>query len=159
FLSIPDHAAVSESVELVGRHGRERAKAFVNATLRSFLRQDPRPQPEDPWTGVSFPKIFEEIFKAALSWSGRPESELFELLNALNQPVPLVLRCNRLRTQREDLLNTLQSVPGLRASAAPFAADGILVEGSEDLTRLPGFADGHFVVQSEASQRIAPLLV
>lgn len=159
FMNVPDHAAVSESVELVSRHGREQAKAFVNATLRNFLRQSPRPEPPDALLKASFPPIFSEIFGAALSWSGRSPEELPELLSAFNQPLPLALRVNTCRTTREALLEKFQSVTGLSAKPSEKTPEGILLEGSEDLTRLPGFAEGHFIVQSEASQMIAPLLV
>lgn len=39
FMNVPDHAAVSESVDLAGRR-TPRAKGFVNAILRSAIRRD-----------------------------------------------------------------------------------------------------------------------
>ena len=38
--SVPDNAAVNESVELVKQLGKKSAAPFVNAVLRSFIRDD-----------------------------------------------------------------------------------------------------------------------
>lgn len=42
FMRIPDHAAVHETVELCRHFGKTSAAGFVNAMLRSFLREKPR---------------------------------------------------------------------------------------------------------------------
>ncbi len=50
---IPNHAAVSESVDLVKRHGKQSASGLVNALLRK-LPQLPKNWPDDP-TRLSMP--------------------------------------------------------------------------------------------------------
>ena len=72
-----------------------------------------------------------------------------------NAPAPLTLRANRLRLDREALLERLRAAHvGLRPGR--FAPDALIVEHGQPLAG-PGLDEGWFVVQDEASQ-LVPLL-
>ena len=71
---IPDHAAVDESVTLAGK----RAGGFVNAVLRSFLRDEkklPLPKREDPdYLSVAY-SIPRELCDRFAAWYGKDVCE------------------------------------------------------------------------------------
>ncbi|MCP4451073.1 MAG: 16S rRNA (cytosine(967)-C(5))-methyltransferase, partial [Planctomycetes bacterium] len=94
---VPPHAAVKESVELVGWRNKDWAKALVNGVLRSFLRKsDPliAQANQNEWVCVAHPQWLYEAIKAA--WPG----DLEQILSANNTHPPLSLRVNRRQLDR-----------------------------------------------------------
>ena len=146
---VPDHAAVNETVSLASK----RTRGFVNAILREHLRRGKRfslPDPEsDPIGYLSVNYSFgKEICARFLSAFGMERAK--NLLDAFNRPSPLTLRVNTLRTSREELLSRLREA-GYAAEPTHESEDGIRLP-SAPVTSLPGFAQGEFFVQDEASQ-------
>lgn len=146
---VPDHAAVNETVALAPR----RTRGFVNAILREYLRRGKRfslPDPEsDPIGYLSVNYSFgKEICARFLSAFGMERAK--NLLDAFNRPSPLTLRVNTLRTSREELLSRLREA-GYAAEPTRESEDGVRLP-SAPVTSLPGFAQGEFFVQDEASQ-------
>ncbi|HEX9443323.1 MAG TPA: RsmB/NOP family class I SAM-dependent RNA methyltransferase, partial [Candidatus Binatia bacterium] len=79
------------------------------------------------------------------------------LLRANNEEPPLVVRANRLKTDRAALIEKFTAA-GIAAAPAPHAPEAIRLRGAAAVERLPGFDDGLFFVQGEASQLIGFLL-
>lgn len=147
---IPPHAAVSETVELVPR----RSKGFVNAILRSFLRDDcrcplPAESPAEFYLSVkySFP---EEICALYLADYGRETTEM--LLSAFNQEPPIGIRVNTLRHTTEEALALLES------DATTTDIPGMLTAATLTDTIRTGLEKGDWFVQDPAS-RICTLAV
>ena len=146
---IPAHAAINESVALAGR----KRAGFVNAILREYTRRGadiPLPDKETHpiaylSVNYSYPESLCELFEDLYSFE-----ECESLLGAFNRPQPLTLRVNTLKTTREDLLARLHA-KGVSAEICPHAPHGIRCEGGA-VRDLPGFDEGHFFVQDEASQ-------
>jgi 16S rRNA (cytosine967-C5)-methyltransferase len=86
-----------------------------------------------------------------------PEAEWLALARALNQPAPLDLRANALKTNRAAVLAHFEK-EGLAASACPFAPEGIRLAGKPFLAKHPLFLDGSIEVQDEGSQLLGYLL-
>lgn len=86
-----------------------------------------------------------------------PAEEVETLANALNQPAPLDLRVNPLKSDRPTLLARLQA-DGLAAQPGAYSPLGIRLADKPALARHPLFLDGHFEVQDEGSQLLAFLL-
>ena len=146
---VPDHAAVNETVSLAPR----RSRGFVNAVLRAHLRNEKRltlPDAEQmPIEYLSVKYSFgQEICERFLSVFGMERTE--SLLGAFNRSAPLTLRVNLLRTSRASLLSRLREA-GYAAEPTRESKDGILLP-SAPVSALPGFAEGEFFVQDEASQ-------
>ncbi|MHB8253901.1 MAG: RsmB/NOP family class I SAM-dependent RNA methyltransferase [Acidiferrobacter sp.] len=76
---------------------------------------------------------------------------------ALLQSAPLDLRCNTLKTDRETLRAALHSA-GHELNPTPLSPWGLRRALRAPLFRTPEFAAGHFEVQDEGSQLIAPLM-
>jgi 16S rRNA (cytosine967-C5)-methyltransferase len=96
------------------------------------------------------------LARELLQWVPQEQAEAYA--QACNTPPSLDLRVNRLRS----------SVPVVQAALAAAGVEARPIEGlptgltllgrSGDLSRLPGYAEGHWCVQDRAAQRIAPLL-
>jgi 16S rRNA (cytosine967-C5)-methyltransferase len=156
---VPDYAAVNEGVEIAKRRGGAKAAGLVNAVARRLLREKDRlaDLPEGDAArqlGVRWSHP-EWLVKKWLGYFGRTETEA--LLRANNEEAPLVLRANRLKVDRETLLRKL-SAAGIEAVPAPWSPQGIVLKTGSPVAKLPGFAEGLFQVQGEASQLVALLL-
>ncbi len=157
---IPDYAAVNEAVELAKRQRGAKSAGFVNGVLRNLLRQhkfSTKTKADDDSVAAlaaaySHP---EWLARRWLDEYGRRQA--CALMYANNQRSPLVLRANRLRSSREQLLAGLLA-QGMAASAPPWSPDGIMLESRGAAENLPGFAEGLFQVQGESSQLVGYLL-
>lgn len=147
---VPDHAAVNETVNLAPK----RSRGFVNAVLRAFLRANkelPLPNREkDPIAYLSVRYSFAPaICQRFVGAFGEDRTE--ELLASFCTPPATALRVNTLRTTRERLLDELTRA-GFDARESTESPHGILLRGNAPVPSLPGFAEGSFFVQDEASQ-------
>ena len=155
---IPESAAVNESVNLA-KQTIPRAAGLVNAVLRTYLRHKDTITFPDPVTAPaasiaarhSHP---EWLVKLWFSQLGEQETE--RLAEAASCQAPLTLRANTLRTTRDELLRMFAD-NGIGAVSCPFSPHAIRVEGRHSIPGLPGFGEGFFVVQDEASQVAAIL--
>lgn len=151
---IPPHAAVSETVSLAPR----RASGLVNAVLRAYLRRGdqialPAPGVEGipAWLSVkySFPR---GICERLLADFGAQKLEA--MLESMSREPALTLRVNTLRTSRDELVARLREAAdaGARGEIRPtrWSDAGISLPGTT-VTALPGFSEGDFMVQDEAS--------
>lgn len=148
FSRIPAHAAVSESVGLADGHHR----GFVNAVLRNIARTSPEEPAGEDDEGISARTGLVEWAVAELR-RVLPAEEVEPAAVALASRTDLSIRTNTCRA----------SVNGLeeRVNAAGFTTrrgmhrDDVLRVGSAMPSRLPGFDEGWFVVQDEASVLVA----
>jgi 16S rRNA (cytosine967-C5)-methyltransferase len=154
-MRVAPHAAVAESVALVGAAGKRSATGFANAVLRAIARDDPetwRARAVEGLAGdarlsveTSHPVWVIDAFRRALDAEARSE-ELGELLAADNAP-PRV---------------ALVALPGLADPAglgdpgriSPLAA----LSAGGDPAALPAVAAGTARVQDEGSQLAALVL-
>ena len=179
---IPDHAAVSETVELAGKVGRERWKKLVNAILRSVgrlmigefvtapqsnavplekerfrcLSDDLFPNPEtDPSGYLSL--AFSYPRTVITDWLSRLNWEqTLSVAQWCNQKNPLYLRANLLQNSRDELLSELQSA-GISASPGS-EPHSILLEQAVPFESLVGFEVGKFTIQDDSAMAAANLL-
>jgi 16S rRNA (cytosine967-C5)-methyltransferase len=157
---IPDYAAVNEAVQLAKAHGGNKVAGFVNAVLRNFVREKDRtaePQPTNHGQAAlanehSHPPW---LINKWLDYFGREETEA--LLRANNEIAPLVLRVNSCKSSRETLLALLLK-SDVSAVATRWSPAGIWVKSRSLVDQLPGFQEGLFQVQGEASQLVSYLL-
>lgn len=155
---IPRFAAVDTAVSLIKRYRGGMATGFVNAVLRRVANQ---------WQGVPLPARHVDLAGHLSVRYSHPrwlverwlamfgESETEALLQADNEPAPTTLRVNQRRGQRDALLESLSSA-GVEARAGELSPVAVVVDGVAP-EQLPGFAEGLFSVQGEASQLVALL--
>lgn len=78
-------------------------------------------------------------------------------LSELNRPAPVILRANRLRTDRATLARILKS-EGIETALADPAPDGLRLLERKNVFTTAAFKSGLFEVQDGASQHVATLL-
>ena len=86
-----------------------------------------------------------------------PPQELLTLAKALQQPAPLDLRVNLLKSDRNKAQQALRE-QGIDSDLMPYSPTGLRVNGKPALQRNPLFLDGSIEVQDEGSQLLAYLL-
>lgn len=161
FLSkTPSSAAVNESVELAKRFRGRGGAGFVNAILRSVLRQReaaPFPDPdEDPALHLSVTESYPLwLVRRWIDEMGIEQAR--KVCRANNEIAPLTLRTNTLKIGREDLIEKL-TARGLKPSPASFSDEGILLGDPPPTSALPFLKEGLYLIQDEASQLITPIL-
>jgi 16S rRNA (cytosine967-C5)-methyltransferase len=156
---IPAYAAVNEAVEIAKSRGAK-AAGFVNAVLRSFLRHDsqtaeaaPRDQAPDALAEeFSHPRWLVKLWLADFGADGAKS-----LMRANNERAPLAVRANSLIGAREALLELFRTA-GVDAEPTRWSPQGILILSGPPVRELPGFSEGFFQVQGEASQLVTYLL-
>jgi len=152
YLRVPAHAAVSETVALVdGRH-----RGFVNAVLRRLATADP-----DVPDGAS--DLAVSVRTGLAEWAVRElrrvlpsDEETERAAAALAERAPVTIRTNTCRTSLDELERELHAagVETERGTLHP----GSLVVASGAPAALPGFADGRFAVQDQASSFVVQAL-
>ena len=163
----PDHAAVSQAVELVKGAGAGHAAGFVNAvlrragrereSLRSLLGDDATP--EAAAVAHSVP-----VWLADLWWRELGGEAARSLLAAGNLPPERALRVNTLAAEPAAVLERLRSadVEAAAAQAGPgaeaLAAAEILVAGGRIAGAVPLIESGLLTPQSRASAAVVEVL-
>ena len=145
---IPDHAAVSMTVEAVRQLRRPKFAGLVNAILRNFRRKQLEPPGEDERESrFDHPAWFIDRLEA--DWPDHWQA----ILAANNERAPMWLRVNRRRRTTSDYLSHLPGDGHTLLSACP---DAIRLGAPLPVAALPGFEDGDVSVQDAAAQIAAP---
>ncbi len=151
YLGTPDHAAVSESVNLARAVSHQGAAGLVNAILRRAVRERARlpwPKTDDPVHDLTIRYSFPEwMVQRWLQRLGQPGAEAF--CRAQNEAPAVELRVNSLRSTRPELLQAL-AVQGVEARPHPLVQTSVQVTGAS-LPNLQALSSGHCTVQGAAS--------
>ena len=147
--SVPDFAAVNESVKLARNKGEA---GFVNALLRSVVRQKdclPLPREDKNYrrylsVKYSFPLW---IVKTLDKLYGREATE--KLLISFNENKYTDLTVNTMKTTAEELSLALAE-RGIETVPSVSPTHSIRIPRSVNPEHLPGFNEGHFFVQDGA---------
>ncbi|MEM4257619.1 MAG: RsmB/NOP family class I SAM-dependent RNA methyltransferase [Candidatus Thermoplasmatota archaeon] len=79
------------------------------------------------------------------------------LLHALNQPAPLVLRTNTLKTTK-DTLSQLLKQENIHTTPLDIAPDTLILSKKTNIFKTPSFKQGFFEIQDIASQMVSIIL-
>ncbi|MBQ8514751.1 MAG: 16S rRNA (cytosine(967)-C(5))-methyltransferase RsmB [Ruminococcus sp.] len=151
---IPDMAAVSESVKLTKQCRKASASGFVNAVLRSFLRDEKRiDYPEHALEKASVQYSAPLWLVKELTDTYGEEEAFFFLENALAAP-PLTIRRNPLAVTEEALLAAFAEEEIEKHPLVPMA---YTLKGG-NIRKNTAFEKGWFHVQDAASQLCAMAL-
>ena len=85
------------------------------------------------------------------------EDEAMQLTDTLNQPAPLDLRVNTIKSDRETAEAAL-TYAGIVCMPTPFSSLGLRMHKKPALQNMTIFKDGHLEVQDEGSQLLAQIL-
>ena len=145
---VPDHAAVNETVAIAPR----RAAGYVNAILRSFLRSGKNiPLPKEETDPVGYCSVFysvgRELCARLIQEYGIEKTK--SLLAAAGEKPGVCLFVNTLRCE---VMQLREKLTAAGFENQPFGDRGIRLAESAPVASLPGFREGWFFVQDEASQ-------
>ncbi|MDH5358276.1 MAG: 16S rRNA (cytosine(967)-C(5))-methyltransferase RsmB [Gammaproteobacteria bacterium] len=153
-MRVPEHAAISETVNACKTLGKQWATGLINASLRNYQREKVTLESsalQQDSAKYAHPTWLIERFK--LDWPDLWQA----LLNANNQQPPMMLRINQQHGSREHYLQQLQQA-NITAEALKQASHGVLLETPCDVYQLPGFEQGEVSVQDGAAQLVVDLL-
>ena len=157
--SVPDYAAVNESVNLAKRFCRGR-EGFINAGLRTYTRERYNirlpERGEDEIRYLSIKYSYEPwIIKL---WLKQYSMEFVEeLLAAGNETPDLVIRANWLKIVREDLIKRIEA-KGCSVEKGKLYEDALHVKNGGILVGSRLYKNGLFSIQDESSMFAAAML-
>lgn len=147
--SVPDHAAVHETVGLLNSCNLGYAKKFVNAVLRSVCRREIQIDTLTDDLRYSCPKSLIGLWEHAYG-----TEKTGQILSALAYDAPLFITPNTLRTTPAQLVRCLQQ-SGVEAKET---AGSVQVFSPIDVAASPLYQDGLFFVQDLSSYKCAHAL-
>jgi 16S rRNA (cytosine967-C5)-methyltransferase len=150
---IPDHAAVSQTVEAAKLLRRPKHAGLINACLRRFQRENLAAEPavdeEGRW---NHPQWLIDTLRR--DWPDDWEA----ILAANDERAPMWLRVNSSRKQAAEYRERLQEA-GISANPLAGFPDALCLSEPVLVDELPGFADGDVSVQDAAAQLAARWLL
>ncbi len=150
---VPDHAAVSQTVEATRALGFPKLAGLVNACLRRFRREDMASAPPDT-AEARFDHPLWLIEAITCDWPDRAE----DILRANNERAAMWLRVNQARSATTAYLERLRT-SGMDATTIPGVESAVRLAEPCAVGRLPGFDTGDVSVQDAAAQIAAPWLL
>ena len=145
---VPDHAAVSEAVDLARKGSKNpRSAGLVNGVLRSLVRQkDSLELPEDPAVRYSHPQWLADLFTRRL---GREEAAA--LMAANNGEPPTCAQVNTTRATVEEVTDSLRA-EGVEVQPHAWLPNCLLLSHTGSLEELTAFREGLFYIQDAAAK-------
>ena len=154
--SIPDHAAINETVELAKKNLGEKVGDFVNAVLRAYQRNPEVKYPDDTVLRIAYEHSYppELIAKWIELW-GEEDTEYLALF--YNENPRLHIRVNTTATTRDKLIQyfTKRDIP---VTPSPVSKITILTNASDEVLEDVAFSEGYFSIQDTSSTLIVDLL-
>jgi 16S rRNA (cytosine967-C5)-methyltransferase len=154
--SIPNHAAINETVELAKKNMGEKVGDFVNAVLRAYQRNPEVKYPEDPVLRIAYEHSYppELIAKWIELW-GEEDTEYLALF--YNENPRFHIRVNTTATTRDKLIQyfTKRDIP---VTPSPVSKVTILTNAADEVLEDVAFSEGYFSIQDTSSTLIVDLL-
>jgi len=157
--SVPNYAAVNESVNLAKDYGKPGASGLVNAVLRKAIRNE-----------ITYPNLKKNPIKHISARYSHPEwmvkrwidrygvDETIQLCSANNIHPPLYIRTNILNTTREELVNILTKDGVLTSTSHNLPESIEIINLGSSMDEFPSYKKGLFQVQDESSMLVTHIL-
>lgn len=149
--NVPDSAVCNEACKLAVKRKFAGLRGFVNGVLRGIARQKqslPMPDPNEDWAGYlsvkySMPQWIVELFLAAYD-----DAAVEKLLEGLLAIHPTSVRFDgTLSKEQAEELKARLTESGAELVKSPYLPYSYLGRFGENMTLLPGFAEGLWTVQ------------
>ena len=143
-MKLPEHAAVSATVDAARLLGKASRAGLINAVLRRSLREGLAVS-EDFAVQNNHPDWLVKQLQA--DWPAHWQ----DIVQANNQQAPLWIRINGLRTSRADYAALLEQ-DAIAFSIGALNSQAVLIDPPMMPTRLPGWQEGLLAVQDQSAQ-------
>lgn len=156
---IPDFAVCNESVELAKLYGNSGAAKFVNGVLRNIVRNKDNILLPDKANIIEYYSIeYSHPTWMVDLWIKDYGVDFTEkLLKANNVAPPLTIRINKLKTDKDEMLNSLNDI-NITTSSGLLNDEAINIKGSSSLDNMDLFKKGFFQVQDESSMLVGKIM-
>jgi 16S rRNA (cytosine967-C5)-methyltransferase len=157
FTDVPPFAAVDTTVQLARQLSGAPSSRLANAVLRRLAAHRAELSWPDRFADpVGYLSTYESHPRWLVErWIGRfGEQATVDLCAANNTAPGTTIRVNTMRTSRARLMEQLAGA-GYDVAAGEHAPEALHVAGGGDLRRAPGYSEGLFIVQDEASMLAA----
>ena len=158
FLDRKNYAIVNELVNLTKKISF-RSKSFVNAILRSFIRDEENLskisiKDEDEYKSIKYSMPL-WIIKYLNDSYGKAYTDKF--LKSLNKERNLSIRINKIKTNRDDLKKSLEEKSYIieKSKISDFS---LIVKNPKSLASTEEFKNGLFTIQAEGSIKVCEIL-
>lgn len=157
--SVPDSAAVNESVVLAKRYGNKGSIGYVNGMLRNISRK------KEKFMDVKIKSDIERIsvLYSHPKWLIEKWNDEYgikfteELAKANNKKPKLNITVNTLKTSRAGLIEKLES-RGFIVEKSKYSNDSLIIHNPFEISRTKEFIDGEFTIQDESSALVAQVM-
>ncbi len=156
--SVPDSAAVDESVKLADYIGKSGVKGFINAVLRSFLRDEKRID----YSGLdkegrlsieySCPKWLVKKWLRELG-----EEKTVQLLSSSFGRPPIYARVNTFKYNAEKVIEQLKT-DGISAEKSPLLDNCLVLNNTRSIEACSAYRKGMFHIQDISSQMCCKII-
>lgn len=159
---VPDHAIVQESVSLVKAKRGEGMSRLANAVLRRIVEGRPRSTGEGAASEPNNDRLHVPAWveQCLIKGLGAERTEAFLTLSGGVPPLSLRVRGAlddaALREACSEAVRA--AAPNAKLELSEHARDTLLTWGVGDPRKLPGFAEGRFVVQDEGANLVGRLV-
>lgn len=154
YLSTPDHAAISESVDLTRELNKPWASGVVNAVLRNFQRSAAQLDEQlEKSIQYQFAHPGWIVKKLQQDWPQQYQ----QIIDNNNRQAPMTIRVNTMQIEFNDYLKRLDQL-NIIGNPHTLAKHGIVLQNAVDVQLLPGFEQGLVTVQDAAPQLAAEML-
>ncbi len=159
--AVPDAAACNEAVKLAQKKGFATLKGFVNGVLRNIVRnKDALSYPDKEKNAVSYLSVKysmpEWIVELWLKQLGIERTE--QVLAGLLAEHPVTVRFRNCDAGYIEQVRKIVEKQGGALKQHPYLPYAYHIEKTDDLTKLPGFQEGNFVIQDVSSMLAVEVL-
>jgi len=146
--TVPDRAAVDETVKLAVRKGLSGLRGFINGVLRSVaagraeIRYPDREKDAAAFLSVAY-SMPEWITKRFLEQYSYDRTERILAACLTDRPLSVCLT----KAADEEKLTALWKAQGVTAEQSPYTDRNFYLKGTQGVGRLAGYAEGAFFVQ------------
>ncbi len=156
--SVPDNAAVNESVKLAAEFSKSSAKGMVNAILRNFIRNGKKfSLPKDEISSLSVKySVPDELISKWINDYGREETE--KILEGFSvDENNITMRVNNIKISDDDFISEMKSM-GIECVKSDIAEHCVIAPSFSGIENNLLYKKGCFHVQDIASQLCAKAL-
>lgn len=154
--SVPQSAAVNESVNLVTQVGEKSAAGFINGVLRAFIRGGcAYKDPKDKLTALSVlysvPMPLIQLWRKAYG-----QQQTLEILEGVSSVPPLFIKVNQTKITETELIASLEKQGIETAECKVWGGSSLqgayVLKNSGAISNIKEFKQGYFHVQDLSSQ-------
>jgi 16S rRNA (cytosine967-C5)-methyltransferase len=154
--SIPDHAAINETVELAKTLYGEGIAGLVNSILRSYQRSPEINYPDNSAERIAYEHSYPlELIGDWVEQWGTDQTEMLAMF--FNETPKLHIRVNTIATQRDKLLQYLDK-RNVGCMLSTSSSNMIVCENAIDALEDVAFSEGYYSVQDTSAALIVELL-